>query len=285
MPTLAELHQKKQRHHKITMLTAYDYPTAVLEDQAGIDVILIGDSLGTNVLGYQNETEVTVDDMLHHLKAVRRGVRQAYVLVDMPYHSHETPAQALDHARTFLAHGASGVKIEGWLDKVDVVHHLSQHHIEVCGHIGFNPQTHGSKARVFGRSAQEAQELIASARSLEEAGASMLVIEKVPEQISQLLTATLSIPTIGIGAGSACDGQVLVVHDILGMTPLAFKHAKKYLEYNHLALDAITAYKHEVESGAFPGHEHSTRMLDTELALVHAWCARTQGPATTPAGP
>ncbi len=274
---LAFIHGKKRAQQRITMLTCYDYPTACLEDQAGIDIVLVGDSVGTNVLGYTSEREVTMADMVHHLKAVRRGVVQAYLLVDLPYQSYETPDLALDNARTLLAHGADAVKLEGGLEQVETVRSLVAHGISVCGHIGFTPQTlhqPGRKARVQGRSYSEAVALLESAIALEQAGASLLVLELIPEPLGRSITACLQIPTIGIGAGRFCDGQVLIVHDLLGLTPFRLKFVKRYQQYRELTLQALAQYKHEVEQGLFPSEETAFPMDEGERVNVERWTQR-----------
>ncbi len=256
---------KKQAQQKITMLTCYDYPTAVLEDEAGIDVVFVGDSVGTNVLGYASETEVTMEDMIHHLKAVRRGVADAYLLVDMPYRSYDTAELALENATRLLSYGADGVKLEGGQEQEEVIRALAEQGIEVCGHIGFTPQTLGSKGRVQGKSSEQARTLIRSAQALEQAGLKMIVLELITAQISKMITESLRIPTIGIGAGRFCDGQVLVVTDVLGISPFQRKIAKKYQNYHDLTLEAILQYKHEVENNLFPTEANSFMLSEEEL--------------------
>jgi 3-methyl-2-oxobutanoate hydroxymethyltransferase len=271
---LAFIHAKKQAGQKITMLTGYDYPTACLEEQAGIDVILVGDSVGTNVLGYASEREVTMADMAHHLKAVRRGVAQAYLLVDLPYRSYETPPQALANATTLLTHGADGVKLEGGLEQVETIRQLTAQGISVCGHIGFTPQTlhqPGRKARVQGRSSSQAIALLESAIALEHAGAQLLVLELIPEPLGKAISECLHIPTIGIGAGRFCDGQVLIIHDLLGLTPFHLRFVKRYQRYRELTLQAIAAYKLDVEEGVFPGGETAFAMEEDERLKVEQW--------------
>jgi 3-methyl-2-oxobutanoate hydroxymethyltransferase len=260
---------KKQAGQKISMLTCYDYPTACLEDQARIDVIFVGDSVGTNVLGYASEREVTMADMVHHLKAVRRGVRQAYLLVDLPYGSYDTPELALEHARLLLEHGADAVKLEGGQAQAGIVQHLTAHGIAVCGHIGFTPQTMrrpGRPGRVYGRSVEQARDLLRNAAALESAGAIMVVLELVPEPLARLVTERLRIPTIGIGAGRYCDGQVLVVNDVLGITPFAVRLARRYQQFGELGLEAIRRYRDDVERGTFPTQENTFPMDEAVLA-------------------
>jgi 3-methyl-2-oxobutanoate hydroxymethyltransferase len=271
---LAFIHAKKQAGHKISMLTAYDYPTACLEEQAGIDIILVGDSVGTNVLGYASEREVTMGDMVHHLKAVRRGVVTAHVLVDLPYQSYETPQQALGNATTLVQQGADAVKLEGGLEQVETIRQLTAQGISVCGHIGFTPQTlhrPGRKARVQGRSSSQAIALLESAMAIEQAGAQMLVLELIPEVLGGAITACLRIPTIGIGAGRFCDGQVLIIHDLLGLTPFHLRFVKRYQQSRELVLQAIAAYKHDVETGTFPESDMAFEMDEDERLKVEEW--------------
>ena len=264
------LQEKKQPQQPITVLTCYDYPTACMQDEAGIDIIFVGDSVGTNILGYKSEMEVTMEDMLHHLKAVRRGVTDAYLLIDMPYASDRNAKQAITNANLFLDNGADGVKLEGGTEKIPIVSALSEHGIDVCAHIGHNPQIHGTKAATHGKTVSKSKELIQTASALADAGAKLIVLEKITEEISQIITDTLDIPTIGIGAGRFCDGQVLVINDILGIgTP--FKHAKRYQDYNQLTLQAICQYKQEVENGDFPTDANVAHIASDKLARVQKW--------------
>ncbi len=271
---LAMFADHKRVAQKITMLTCYDYPTAVLQDEAGIDIIFVGDSVGTNVLGYQSEREVTMTDMVHHLRAVRRGVQRAYLLCDLPYNAYTTPADALRNAQTLLAHGADGVKLEGGREQVNVVRTLVDHGIDVCGHIGYTPQTLsevGKKAKVQGRTFEHATGLIEDALGLEAAGLDMIVLELVPDQLSRLITQCLHIPTIGIGAGAGCDGQVLVINDVLGITPFKTRLSKHYQHYRETTAQAIAAYKREVEAQQFPAAENTWSMDEAELTRVEQW--------------
>ena len=264
------LHTKKQQKQPITVLTCYDYPTARMQDEAGIDIVFVGDSVGTNILGYKSEMEVTMADMLHHLKAVRRGVTDAYLLVDMPYAADRNEKQAVDNANLFLDAGANGVKLEGGTEKIPIVTALTEQEIEVCAHIGHNPQIHGTKAATHGKTVSKAKELIQTASALENAGAKLIVLEKITEEVSQIITETLDIPTIGIGAGRYCDGQVLVINDVLGIgTP--FKHAKRYQDYNQLTFEAICQYKQEVQNGDFPTDANVAHIAVDKLARVQKW--------------
>lgn len=276
---LAFLQAKKRARQKITMLTGYDYPTACLEDQAGIDIVLVGDSVGTNVLGYASEREVTMADMVHHLKAVRRGVVQAYLLVDLPYQAYDTPPLALRNAATLVAHGADAVKLEGGVEQVETVRRLTAEGIAVCGHIGFTPQTlhqPGRRAKIQGRSSSQAIALLESAIALEEAGAQLLVLELIPEPLGKAITERLNIPTIGIGAGRFCDGQVLIIHDLLGLTPFRLKFVKRYQQYRELTLQALAQYKHDVEAGLFPNDETVFPMDEDERAKVEQWLQQSR---------
>ena len=196
------------------MLTAYDFPSAQIAEAGGVDAILVGDSVGTNVLGYSSEREVTMADMLHHTAAVARGTQNALLLADLPFQSTETPEDAERNALLLRGKGAQIVKIEGWREKCSIVSHLSRKGIPVCGHIGYNPQIHGTKPKVFGTTAEDARDLIESSLLLEQSGAVLLVIEKVPEEVAGIITEKLHIPTIGIGSGRYCDGQVLVINDV-----------------------------------------------------------------------
>ena len=264
------LHTKKQQQQPITVLTCYDYPTACMQDDAGIDIVFVGDSVGTNILGYKSEMEVTMADMLHHLKAVRRGVTDAYLLIDMPYASDRNGNQAVTNANLFLDNGVDGVKLEGGIEKIPIVTALTEQGIEVCAHIGHNPQIHGTKAATHGKTVSKAKELIQTASALAEAGAKLIVLEKITEEISQIITDTLNIPTIGIGAGRYCDGQVLVINDILGIG-IPFKHAKRYQDYNQLTLEAISQYKQEVENGDFPTDANVVHIDVEKLKRVQKW--------------
>lgn len=267
---IAYLHTKKQEQQPITVLTCYDYPTACLQDEAGIDIVFVGDSVGTNILGYKSETEVTMADMRHHLRAVRRGVTDAYLLVDMPYAADRDAEQAVANAKRFLSDGADGVKLEGGIEKVPIVTALIEQGIEACAHIGHNPQIHGTKAATHGRTFAKAKQLIEAAAALADAGAKLIVLEKITEEVSQIITEIVNIPTIGIGAGRYCDGQVLVVNDILGIGP-PFKHAKRYQDYNHLTFEAICRYREEVANGTFPTDANASHIPPDKLARVQKW--------------
>lgn len=268
--TVIDIQNMKSEGRKITMLTAYDYPTAILEDRAGIDIILVGDSVGMTVLGYENTLPVTMDEMIHHTKAVSRGTKYALIIGDMPFMSFNTSEKdAIINAGRFVKEGgADGVKLEGGSCVRDVVKAIVNAGIPVMGHIGLTPQTISMLGgfKVQGRNAQSAQKLIDDARLLEDAGAFSVLLEAIPSLVAKKITESLSIPTIGIGAGPYCDGQVLVVHDILGLfdrfTP---RFAKRYVNLSELILKAFEDFREEVICGKFPTEEHSFHINLEEL--------------------
>lgn len=245
---------------KIVMLTAYDYPSAFIADSAGVDIILVGDSAANVVHGLKTTTEIGMQEMLLHTRAVSRGVANSankpIVVGDMPAHSYDTPELALENAKKFLEAGANAVKIEG--EKIEVVEKLVANSIKVMGHLGYLPQT-DAKPRVKGREEGEAQQLINAAKNLEKAGCSWLVLELVPENIAKQISQELKIPTIGIGAGRFCGGQVLVFHDLLGLNPDdSFKprFLKRYANLKQQAIEAVKKYAHEAREGKFPEEKH-----------------------------
>jgi 3-methyl-2-oxobutanoate hydroxymethyltransferase len=259
---------RKKNKTKITMLTGYDFPTARLLDQCGIDVQLIGDSVGTNMLGYSDVSQVTVADMLHHLKAVARGVQKSFILCDMPFGSFETRKLALKNARLFCNNGADGVKIESEKNAMDKIRYVASHGITVCTHIGYTPQTPGLSLSVQGKDVERAKELVALAQESERAGAFMIVLELIPEKLAKLITGIISIPTIGIGAGRYCDGQVQVILDILGLSEKLFRHAKKYTDAAEIYADAVTAYINDVRNGFFPTEKNISSIPDEVLRQI-----------------
>ncbi|MBD3393301.1 MAG: 3-methyl-2-oxobutanoate hydroxymethyltransferase [Chitinivibrionales bacterium] len=275
--TTPELLQRKKDARKIVMLTCYDYPTAVLEDACGVDVLLVGDSVGTNVLGYRDVSEVTVDDMAHHVKAVARGARRSFVMCDMPYGSFDTPGHALDNARRFIEAGADGIKMEGEYEAVDRLGHVAASGIPVCAHIGYTPQTDGANASVQGKDLARAKELVTVARRLQDAGACMIVLELIPERLAGEITTSLAIPTIGIGAGRFCDGQVQVVHDIIGLSERTFRHARAYGRLREDLTGMLSAYVEDVRRGAFPTEKHASRLPDDVLEGLQKWRAQHNG--------
>jgi 3-methyl-2-oxobutanoate hydroxymethyltransferase len=268
MTTLA-YRQKKERGEPITMLTAYDYPTAQAIDKAGIDSILVGDSLGMVVLGYENTLPVTMEEMLHHSRAVARGAKYALLIGDMPFMSYQVSVEeATRNAGRFLQQGGmDAVKLEGGRERADAVRAMVGAGIPVMGHLGLTPQSVHQLGgfRAQGKTASAAKRLIEDALLLEEAGCFSLVLESVPARLAELISEKISIPTIGIGAGIGCDGQVLVTHDLLGLfdrfTP---KFVKKYANFHAEMNKAFTNYVEDVETRRFPAQEHSVEMDDTE---------------------
>ncbi|TAN36255.1 MAG: 3-methyl-2-oxobutanoate hydroxymethyltransferase [Verrucomicrobia bacterium] len=257
--TAARLRALKGRE-KIVSLTAYDFATARLVDESGIHLVLVGDSLGMTVLGYENTLPVTMLDMLHHTAAVARGVQNALVVADMPFMSYQISVpHALCNAARFLKVGAHAVKIEGGALRVPTVRALVENGIPVLGHIGLTPQSvqEFGGFKVQGRTEAAAEELLRDARALEEAGVFAIVLESIPPDLAGKITAAVGVPTIGIGAGPQCDGQVLVIHDLLGLGgDWKPKFAKRYADLGTAARAAISDYKREVETGKFPGPEH-----------------------------
>src|SRR4030066_2138411 len=271
--TPVDIQKMKREGKKITMLTAYDYPMARLEDRAGIEIILVGDSLGMTVLGYENTVPVTMDEMIHHTKAVTRGARYALIIGDMPFRSYNTSERdAILNAGRFLQEGgADAVKLEGGASVKETVRAIVRAGIPVMGHIGLTPQTISMLGgfKVQGKDAQAAQKIIDDALSLEEAGGFSVLLEAIPAPIAKRVTERLNVPTIGIGAGVHCDGQVLVVHDMLGLfdrfTP---KFAKRYVHLSELIFKAIESYREEVSKGTFPTDQHSFHIDENELSKV-----------------
>ncbi|MFH0935242.1 MAG: 3-methyl-2-oxobutanoate hydroxymethyltransferase [Candidatus Omnitrophota bacterium] len=258
---------------KITMLTAYDYPFASLVDTAGIDLIVVGDSLANVVLGLDSTLEVGMQEMLYHTKAVTRAVKHALVIADMPYESYQVnPEESLNNAKRFINEAkCSAIKLE-WFEKcLEVTKELVGAGIAVMGHIGLTPQTADKLGgfKVQGKDAVTAKRLMEQAGDLEEAGCFSIVLECVPDKIAALITQKLKIPTIGIGAGAACDGQVLVIHDLLGLFQrYRPKFVKKYMEAASLITRAIEEYKDEVIAGKFPGPEHIFSIKEEELKKI-----------------
>lgn len=246
---------------KITMLTAYDFPTAQLLEKAGVDMILVGDSLGMVVLGYDSTVPVTMEEMLHHTKAVRRGAPQTFVVADLPFMSYATPNDALYNAGKLRKEGgADAVKLEGGEEYKDTVRMLTRAGIPVVGHIGLTPQTATQLGgyKVQGKDLASASKLLHDALVLQEAGVFLLVLEAIPAQLAQKITDDLSIPTIGIGAGEKCSGQVLVLHDMLGLfNRFVPKFVKKYDDLGSKVIEAVKTYCKEVKDKTFPSQEHT----------------------------
>ncbi|KAF0182966.1 MAG: 3-methyl-2-oxobutanoate hydroxymethyltransferase [Nitrospirae bacterium] len=260
--TVNDFYRKKQAAEKITMLTAYDYPTAQMVDEAGIDAILVGDSVSMVVQGIANTLPVTMDEMIYHTKMVARAAKNAMVISDMPYMSyHISVEDALRNAGRFIKEGgAQAVKLEGGREVAGIVAALTRAEIPVMAHIGLTPQAFHRMGgfKVQGRSKEAAERIFEDARILEDAGAFSIVVEAVPAELATQITKSLAIPTIGIGAGVECDGQVLVLHDLLGLFERFLpKFAKRYVNLKELGVRAIQEYKKEVEDGTFPGSEHS----------------------------
>jgi 3-methyl-2-oxobutanoate hydroxymethyltransferase len=271
--TPVEIQEMKRAGRKITMLTAYDYPMALLEDRAGIEIILVGDSVGMVVLGYENTIPVTMDEMIHHTKAVSRGARSALIIGDMPFMSYNTSErEAITNAGRFMKEGgADAVKLEGGASVAGTVRAIIKAGIPVMGHIGLTPQTITMLGgfKVQGKDAKAAQKIIEDAVMLEEAGAFSVLLEAIPAPVARRITERLAVPTIGIGAGVHCDGQVLVVHDMLGLfdrfTP---KFVKKYLNLSESILKAFESYREDVLKGAFPTDQHSFHIDEKELNKI-----------------
>ncbi|MFZ0302453.1 MAG: 3-methyl-2-oxobutanoate hydroxymethyltransferase [Terracidiphilus sp.] len=257
VPALAEM---KRQSKLISALTAYDYATARLVDEAGIDLVLVGDSLAMVVLGHENTLAVTVDEMLHHTRAVRRAVRRALVVADMPFGSyHGSISDAVANAVRFVKEaGAEAVKIEG--PRIDLVRALVDSEVPVIGHLGLTPQSVHRMGgyRVQARTAETVRQLQSDARALAEAGAGAIVLEGVPREVAEAITADLAIPTIGIGAGPGCDGQILVFHDLVGLTfAPAAKFVRRYADLGTAIRTAVEHYREDVEHRAFPSDEES----------------------------
>ncbi len=255
--TVPVILERKLRGEKISCVTAYDYPAARLVDEAGIELILVGDSLAQTVLGYDSTVPVTVDEMLHHLKAVRRAVRRALLIVDLPYGAYQiSDEQALANAIRFLKEGgAEAVKLEGGVKRAPLVRRLVEAQIPVVGHIGLTPQSVLALGgyRVQGKTLDSAAEILADAEALEEAGAFALVLEGIPRELAAIITRRLRIPTIGIGAGPDCDGQVLVFHDLVGLsyTPPA-KFVRRYTNLRELLNQVLVNFRTDVVEGRYP---------------------------------
>ena len=257
--TVKEFRQAKGQ--RLVYLTAYDYPTARLAERAGVDAILVGDSLGMVVLGYSSTVPVTLEEMLHHTKAARRGAPDTFLVADLPYLSYATLDRALFAAERLLKEGgADAVKLEGGEEVVEIVSGLSRAGVPVLGHVGLTPQTASQLGgyRLQGRRPEEAERILKGALALEEAGAYGVVLEMVPKELAKEVTARLSVHTVGIGAGPHTDAQVLVFHDVVGLYgDFKPRFVKRYLEGEKLFLEALSQYVREVREGVFPAEEHS----------------------------
>jgi 3-methyl-2-oxobutanoate hydroxymethyltransferase len=251
----------KRRGEKIVVVTAYDAPTAQAAAEVGVDIILVGDSVGVNVLGYAHEREVTLSDMSHHIAAARRGAPETYIIGDLPFATYETQAQALASAKSLRDAGANCVKFEG--AGAELVRALKDAGFDVCGHIGLESQHHAQKRRQ-GKTASAALRLLDDARALDAAGQDFIVLELIPEELAATISREINAPTIGIGAGAQTDGQVLVVNDLAGITRREFKHNRRYGAVGDGLRSALAAFAADVRSGSFPGPEHSFRLTEKE---------------------
>ncbi len=266
--------EMKDRHEKITMLTAYDYSTAKLVDAAGINSILVGDSLGNVMLGYEDTVSVTMEDMIHHGAAVARGAKDALVIIDMPFMSYQTSTyDAVVNAGRLMKEGRAGaVKLEGGVEMADVIKAIVRASIPVCAHIGLTPQSINAFGgyKVQGKSLEAAKKLIEDAHAVEEAGAFAVVLECVPAALAEKITNELSIPTIGIGAGSGTDGQVLVYADMLAMfSDYKPKFVKQFANLSEQMIGAFKAYDEEVKAGTYPAQEHTYAISDEVLEKLY----------------
>jgi len=262
----------KSRHEVISMLTAYDYPTALLMDQAGLDIILVGDSLGMVVLGYDSTLPVTMDEMIHHCKAVARGAKYALLVGDMPFMSYQiSPDEAVRNAGRFLQEaGMNAIKLEGGRERAETIRAIVDAGIPVMGHLGLTPQSvhklGGYKPQ--GRDAEAAYRLLQDAQSLQEAGCFSLVLESIPGRLAELVSQRLVIPTLGIGAGVGCDGQVLVTHDLLGIFERTPKFVKRYANLAGEMKNAFHEFSTEVKAKSFPAADHTVEMDDEEWRIL-----------------
>ncbi len=270
-PTVLEL--KRKKGERLAMLTAYDYPSARLVAEAGVELILVGDSLGMVVLGYDSTLPVTMDDMVHHARATRRGAPEAFVIADMPFLSYGTPEQALANAARLMKDaGADSVKLEGGVEVVPIVEALVRAGVPVLGHVGLTPQTASALGgyKLQGKDEENARRIVEGAAALDAAGCWGVVLELVPAELARMVTERIAIPTIGIGAGAHCDGQVLVFHDVVGLfsgfTPT---FVKRYTEAGNAIREACARYAEEVRSGAFPSDKQSFGMKEEVLKRLY----------------
>ncbi len=271
--TVASLHEKKIHHEPITCLTAYDYPSARLVDEAGIDMVLVGDSLAQTMLGYENTLSVTVDEMLHHTRAARRGVKHAFLVADMPYGSYHLGVdEAVRNASRFIKEaGAEAVKVEGGEKRADMIRRIIDAEIPVTGHIGLTPQSVNVMGgyKVQGKTLSAIEQLMRDAVALDRAGVACIFLEGIPREVAAMITAEVHSPTIGIGAGPECDGQVLVFHDLLNLTfgPPA-KFVRRYGDAAALISEAVHHYRADVQSRQYPSDQESYHLpKETQTAL------------------
>jgi 3-methyl-2-oxobutanoate hydroxymethyltransferase len=280
--TILDLQKRKEQGQPITMVTAYDYGTAELVDAAGIDVILVGDSVGMVVMGLDSTVPVTMDDMLHHCRMVARGSQRAFLVGDMPFLSYQTGRQeAIYNAGRLLKEaGMEAVKLEGGQEMAEIITAVTHAGIPVMGHIGLTPQSVSQLGgyRIQGKTAVAAQKLLDDALALEAAGCFSLVLEAVPAPVASAISQRLRIPTIGIGAGPGCDGQVLVYHDMLGLfDKLQPRFVKRYADLRQTIIDALTSYRDEVTAGQFPSEKHTYPMDTAEYEAFMAYLANRDG--------
>ena len=271
--TVATLKKMKEENNKITMLTCYDYSTAKLMDAVGVEILLVGDSLGNTMLGYENTLPVTMEDMIAHTAAVSRGAKNALILGDMPFMSYQTSVyDAVKNAGRFMKEaGANAVKLEGGARVCPQIKAIVEADIPVCAHIGLTPQSVNAFGgfKVQGKSVEAARTLIEDVKRVEEAGACMVVLEGIPARLAEIITDTVSIPTIGIGAGAGCDGQVLVYQDMLGMfTDYVPKFVKQFANVGEVMSRAFADYMQEVKAGTFPAPEHTYKISDEVIEAL-----------------
>ena len=272
--TTFKLRQMKDEGKKVTMLTAYEYSTAKLLDEADIDILLVGDSLGQVMLGYDSTIPVTMDEMIHHVKAVVRGTKKAMVVADMPFMSyHLTVEESIRNAGRFLKEGgANAVKVEGGAEIAETIKAIVNVGIPVIGHLGLTPQSINILGgyRVQGRDEETARKIISDAKVLEKAGVFAIVLEAIPAALAEIISQEVRVPTIGIGAGKGCDGQVLVTQDLLGLfSDFTPKFVKKFANLKPIVLEALSEFKTEVQQGKFPAIEHSYTMEEEELSKLY----------------
>lgn len=272
--TVITFQQAKEKGEKLTMLTAYDYSTAKLEDEAGVNSILVGDSLGNVMLGYEDTISVTMEDMIHHGAAVARGAKNALVIIDMPFMSYQTSVyDAVVNAGRLMKEGRAGaVKLEGGVEVCPQIRAIVEAGIPVCAHVGLTPQSINAFGgfKVQGKSEAAAKKVLEDAKAVEEAGAFAVVLEGIPKKLGDLVSRELHIPTIGIGAGNGCDGQVLVYQDLLGMfSDFTPKFVKRYADLGTIMKEAFRSYIEEVGSGAFPAEEHEYKIDDDVIEKLY----------------
>lgn len=271
--TVSTLIKQKQSGDKITMLTAYDYSTAKMQDECGVNCILVGDSLGMVMLGYENTLPVTMEDMIHHTKAVSKGAENAFVIADMPFMSYQTSVyDAVSNAGRLIKEGnAHAVKLEGGAEVCEQIDAITKASVPVVAHLGLTPQSVNAFGgfKVQGKNLERAEQLVEDALKVEKAGACMVVLECIPAELAEVITKKLTIPTIGIGAGAGCDGQVLVYQDMLGMfSDFTPKFAKKFADVGSLMKSGFKEYIDETKSGAFPAVEHTFKIDSEVIAKV-----------------